>query len=74
MAVTATFIPTSGVLSVFGDSLNNTVTTSRNAAGKILVNGGAVGILGGTATVANTIPFSARAATICCSAVMETMC
>src|SRR3954454_10173103 len=54
MAVTATFIPTSGVLSVFGDSLNNTITTSRNAAGKLLANGGAVAILGGTATVANT--------------------
>ena len=42
MAVTANFLPSSGVLSVFGDSLDNTITTSRNAAGKILVNGGAV--------------------------------
>ena len=54
MAVTATFTPPSGVLSVFGDSLNNTITTSRNAAGNLLVNGGAVAIMGGTATVANT--------------------
>src|SRR5215203_1286657 len=54
MAVTATFSPTSGLLTVFGDNLDNTVTTSRNAAGKLLVNGGAVAIKGGTATVANT--------------------
>jgi Ca2+-binding RTX toxin-like protein len=51
-AVTATF--NSGVLSVFGDSLNNTITVSRNAAGNILVNGGAIPVAGGTATVANT--------------------
>src|SRR5215208_2033065 len=54
MAVTATFSPTSGLLTVFGDNLDNTITTSRNAAGNLLVNGGAVAILGGTATVANT--------------------
>jgi Ca2+-binding RTX toxin-like protein len=51
-AVTASF--TSGVLSVNGDSLDNTITISRNAAGTILVNGGAVSVVGGTATVANT--------------------
>ena len=54
MAVTASFLPATGVLTVFGDSLNNTITLSRNAAGTILVNGGAVQIKGGTATVANT--------------------
>src|SRR5207248_6998639 len=32
----------------------NTITVSRDAAGKILVNGGAVAVTGGTATVANT--------------------
>jgi Ca2+-binding RTX toxin-like protein len=53
-AVTATFSPTSGVLSVFGDSLNNNIAVSRNAAGNLLVNGGAVLIRGGTPTVANT--------------------
>ena len=37
-----------------GDSLDNNVTTSRDAAGKILVNGGAVTVIGGTPTVANT--------------------
>jgi Ca2+-binding RTX toxin-like protein len=54
MAVTATFIPAAGILSVFGDGLDNTVTFSRNAAGTILINGGAVPVLGGTPTVANT--------------------
>jgi Ca2+-binding RTX toxin-like protein len=53
-AVTATFTPGTGVLSVLGDAQNNTIVVSRDAAGRILVNGGAVGILGGTATVANT--------------------
>ncbi len=53
-AVTASFLPSAGVLSVFGDSLNNTITVSRNAAGTILVNGGAVAVTGGTPTVANT--------------------
>jgi Ca2+-binding RTX toxin-like protein len=51
-AVTATF--NSGVMNVFGDDLNNTITVSRNAAGSILVNGGAVAVAGGAATVANT--------------------
>ncbi|MEO2088429.1 MAG: calcium-binding protein, partial [Gemmataceae bacterium] len=53
-AVTASFLPSAGLLSVFGDSLDNTITVSRDAAGKILVNGGAVTVLGGTPTVANT--------------------
>jgi Ca2+-binding RTX toxin-like protein len=54
MAITASFDPGAGVLSEFGDNLDNTITTSRDAAGNILVNGGAVPILGGTPTVANT--------------------
>ena len=53
-AVTAAFLPSAGTLSVFGDALNNNITVSRNAAGQILVNGGAVAVLGGTPTVANT--------------------
>ncbi len=53
-AVVATFTPSSGVLSVFGDSLDNTTQVSRNAAGTLLVNDGAVPIAGGTPTVANT--------------------
>src|SRR5262245_23818277 len=52
-AVTATFSAAAGTLTVFGDNLDNTITVSRNAAGAILVNGGAVSIVGGTPTVAN---------------------
>src|SRR5262245_8364110 len=54
LAVTASFLPNSGTLTVFGDNLDNTITVSRNAAGVLLVNGGAVAVLGGTSTVANT--------------------
>jgi Ca2+-binding RTX toxin-like protein len=50
-ATTATF--SSGVLTVFGDSASNSIVIGRDAAGKILVNGGAVAVAGGTATVAN---------------------
>jgi Ca2+-binding RTX toxin-like protein len=53
-AVTATFIPAVGLLSVIGDAQDNTIVVSRDAAGKVLVNGGAVTVHGGTATVANT--------------------
>jgi Ca2+-binding RTX toxin-like protein len=52
-AVTATFSPGAGTLSVFGDAQDNTITISRDVAGRILVNGGAVNVLGGTPTVAN---------------------
>src|SRR5215468_2109420 len=54
MAITATFSPGSNVLTEFGDALDNTIVTSRDAAGRILVNGGAVSVSGGTPTVANT--------------------
>jgi Ca2+-binding RTX toxin-like protein len=53
-AVTAQFSPGSGTLSVFGDALDNSIEVSRDAAGKLLVNDGAVAIRGGTPTVANT--------------------
>lgn len=53
-AVTASFSPTAGILSVFGDNLDNNIAISRNAAGGLLVNGGAVQIKGGTATITNT--------------------
>jgi Ca2+-binding RTX toxin-like protein len=52
MATTASFI--AGKLSVFGDSLDNNITESRDAAGTILTNGGAVTVIGGHPTVANT--------------------
>ncbi|HJW12265.1 MAG TPA: hypothetical protein VJ598_10785, partial [Albitalea sp.] len=48
------FIPGAGVLNVTGDNTNDDVTISRNAAGTILVNNGAVPVAGGTPTVANT--------------------
>jgi len=54
MAIKASFSPTAGLLSVFGDSLDDTIVMSRDAAGQILVNGGNVSITGGTPTVANT--------------------
>ena len=54
MAITASFLPGARVLSVFGDSLGNNIKASRDAAGRILINGGAVPVLGGTPTVANT--------------------
>jgi Ca2+-binding RTX toxin-like protein len=54
MAITGSFTPGAGLLALIGDSAPNTVTASWNAAGAILVNGGAVAIQGGTPTVANT--------------------
>src|SRR4051794_36239388 len=51
-AVTSTF--SAGVLTVNGDALDNNIAVSRDAAGRILVNGGAVAVVGGTPTVANT--------------------
>src|SRR5581483_3558165 len=53
-AVTASFAPQTGVLTVQGDSASNNIVVSRDAAGVLLVNGGAVTVQGGTATVANT--------------------
>ena len=52
-AVTAFFSAGTGVLTVQGDNLDNTISISRDAAGALLVNGGAVNIRGGTPTVAN---------------------
>ena len=69
MAITATFSPTTQILTSFGDNLNNTMTFSRNAAGTILVNGGAVAIKGGTATVGRAELVTANAAKV-----LETRC
>ncbi|QPF85072.1 VCBS repeat-containing protein [Bradyrhizobium genosp. L] len=52
MAITASFA--SGILSILGDTLNNPIIIGRDAAGNIIVNGGAVPITGDVATVANT--------------------
>jgi Ca2+-binding RTX toxin-like protein len=51
-AVLATYVL--GTLTVFGDNQDNTIAISRDAAGDILVNGGAVKVIGGRPTVANT--------------------
>src|SRR3954462_13509398 len=53
-AVTATFSAACGTLRVVGDDQDNTVVVSRDAGGTILVNNGAIAILGGVPTVANT--------------------
>ena len=52
-ATSATFA--SGVLTVTGDGANNVIVVSRNAAGQILINSGAITVTGGTPTVANTV-------------------
>ena len=54
MAITASFLPGARLLSVFGDSSGNSIKASRDAAGRILINNGAVAIVGDSATVANT--------------------
>src|SRR5436190_2200244 len=43
-----------GILTVTGDNSDNILAVSRDAAGNILVNGGAVAITGGVPTVTNT--------------------
>jgi Ca2+-binding RTX toxin-like protein len=59
MAIKANFTPDDALLSVFGDGLTNAITLSRDAAGSLLVNGGAVPVVGGKATVANTTTIQA---------------
>ena len=54
MAITANFNPGTGVLTEIGDALDNNMRTSLDAFGRILVNGGAVAVVGGTPTVVNT--------------------
>src|SRR5262245_60404408 len=53
-AVTATFTAAGGTLRILGDETDNTIMVSRDAAGTLLVNNGAIAIQGGAATVANT--------------------
>jgi hypothetical protein len=52
MAIKASF--DTGVLTATGDDRNNTITATRDGAGNILINGGAVSIDGVQPTVANT--------------------
>jgi Ca2+-binding RTX toxin-like protein len=52
--ITASFDSVSNILTIIGDDLDNTIVVSRNAAGTLLVNNGAVSVSGGIPTVANT--------------------
>src|SRR5690349_12894906 len=53
-AVHAAFFPGVGLLSITGNGNGDTIVVSRDAAGNLLVNGGAVNVKGGASTVANT--------------------
>jgi Ca2+-binding RTX toxin-like protein len=57
MAITANLA--SGILSIVGDTSDNPITVSRDAAGTILVDNGAIPITGGPATVGNTLQIQA---------------
>ena len=52
MAIKANF--TAGVLSVTGHNGGDAITVSRDAAGQILINGGAISVQGDQPTLANT--------------------
>ncbi len=54
LAVTASFSPAGGLLSIIGDAQDNNIEISRADNGQILVNDGEVAIVGGTPTVNNT--------------------
>ena len=54
LSVTAKFTQADGQLQVIGDAQDNAIVVSRDVGGTILVDGGAVPIAGGPATVANT--------------------
>src|SRR5436305_6208185 len=53
-SVTAIYVASAHDLAVVGTAQDDSITVSRDAAGKLLVNGGAVRILGPAASVANT--------------------
>jgi len=52
MAIKANF--NAGLLSVTGDKGNNDITVNRDAAGQILINGGAISVQGDQPTLTNT--------------------
>ena len=51
----ASFDPATGILTLVGDELDNIIVVSRDAAGRLLVNNGAISVTGGTPTVVNTL-------------------
>src|SRR6187402_3178629 len=53
-AITATFSPADALLTVTGDGFSNTILVSRDAAGQIQINKGAVVSTGGTPSIVNT--------------------
>ncbi|WP_372619527.1 beta strand repeat-containing protein [Falsiroseomonas sp.] len=59
MAINSIFVPAAGVLGVIADGDSNVIDFSRDAAGLLFVNGGAVPTPGGTPTVANTLLLTA---------------
>ena len=54
MAITASFLPAAGILTMFGDSLDNTITVSRDAAGNPHQRRRSWPFVGGPPTVADT--------------------
>jgi hypothetical protein len=61
MAIKANF--TAGLLSVTGDNGDDAITVTRDAAGQILINGGAISVQGDPLTNANESMCSAGTAT-----------
>jgi Ca2+-binding RTX toxin-like protein len=54
MSITSIFSAATGQLTVLGDAVGNTIVTSRDASGRILINGGSITPVGDVPTVANT--------------------
>ena len=54
MPITASYSPATRKLTAIGSAVAENIIFSRNVAGQIFVNGGAVPVSGGTPTVANT--------------------
>ncbi|HEV7266639.1 MAG TPA: hypothetical protein VGN83_17210 [Falsiroseomonas sp.] len=59
MAINGLFVPAAGALGVIADENSNTIKFSRDAAGMLFVNGGAVPTPGGIPTIANTVLLTA---------------
>jgi Ca2+-binding RTX toxin-like protein len=53
--ISASFDPGTGILTIVGDDLDNLIVVSRDAAGNLRVNDGAMPITGGAPTIVNTV-------------------